>query len=152
MKQESSKNNLTTEQESGDDADIVCIDINESSDDGRMNVDEENNQSWGQRWLRSHKVTKVMASSKLGNKMRGKAKEKKIEERKAAEEKDRQEKLDQEKKEEEIKQKEEEDKKAREIPEEVLGTTKHFKDLKLLGKLREEREKREARETARKKK
>lgn len=34
------------------------------------------NESWGKRWLRADKVTKVLATAKLANKMRSKIKEK----------------------------------------------------------------------------
>lgn len=142
--------NAEKDPESADDADVVTIDINESSDDGKLNEEQENNQSWGQRWLRSKKVSKVMTSTKLGNKLRSKAKEKKIEEKKAIEEKERLEKLEQERLAEEERKKVEEEKKATEVPEDVLGSTKHFKDLKLLSMLKEEREQRAAKETARK--
>lgn len=152
----------TSKKEQQDDGDGSVIDINVSSDDENLaNEDDqplkekseatEENQSWGQRWLRSKKVTEVMASSKLGNKVRGKIKEKKIEEKKAAEEKERLDEEERKRQEEEERQREEEEKRKNDIPAEQLGSVHHFKQLKLLNKLKEQQQQRaESTETGRK--
>lgn len=140
---------------SADEDDTVCINV--SSDDEKLTKEYENeeNQSWDQRWLRSKKVTKVMASSKLGNKVRGKIKEKKMEEKKAAEEKERLEEVERRRQEEEEKKRQEVESNKNKIPEEQMGSVHHFKQLKLLNKLKEEQQKRaekEAKQTDKKRK
>jgi len=92
--QQFSQRTVLVSSQSTSEMDVVCIDLNETtSDDGRMNDEEDATQSWGQRWLSSKKVKKVIANAKLGNKIRGKIKDKKIEEKKVAEENERLKKL-----------------------------------------------------------
>lgn len=63
-----------------DDHDPDVVEIHDSSDETLLEqkmADDEPEKSWGSRWLQSKRVAKVMAESRLGNKVRDKLKEKK---------------------------------------------------------------------------
>lgn len=66
------------EEDEEDDPDIV--EIHDSSDETLLDqklAEDEPEKSWGSRWLESNRVAKVMAASRLGNKVRDKLKKKK---------------------------------------------------------------------------
>lgn len=66
------------EEDDEDDPDIV--EIHDSSDETLLDqklAEDEPEKSWGSRWLESNRVAKVMAASRLGNKVRDKLKKKK---------------------------------------------------------------------------
>lgn len=63
-----------------DDHDPDVVEIHDSSDETLLEqklAEDDTEKSWGSRWLESKRVAKVMAASRLGNKVRDKLKKKK---------------------------------------------------------------------------
>ncbi|XP_062554368.1 DNA ligase 1 isoform X2 [Armigeres subalbatus] len=74
--------------EADDDHDPDIVEIHDSSDETLLEqklAEDETEKSWGSRWLESKRVAKVMAASRLGNKVRDKLKKKKQKEQKQQE-------------------------------------------------------------------
>ncbi|XP_065086912.1 DNA ligase 1 [Ochlerotatus camptorhynchus] len=74
------KDKSSSDEHDDDDHDPDVVEIHDSSDETLLEqkmTDDEPEKSWGSRWLQSKRVAKVMAASRLGNKVRDKLKEKK---------------------------------------------------------------------------
>ncbi|XP_019529938.3 ABC transporter F family member 4 [Aedes albopictus] len=70
----------TSSSDDDDDHDPDVVEIHDSSDETLLEqklAEDETEKSWGSRWLESKRVAKVMAASRLGNKVRDKLKKKK---------------------------------------------------------------------------
>lgn len=84
------------DQSSSDDEDEEhdpdVVEIHDSSDENLLEqklAEDETEKSWGSRWLESKRVAKVMAASRLGNKVRDKLKKKKQKEQQEQQELER---------------------------------------------------------------
>jgi hypothetical protein len=103
--------------------DLDTIEIHDSSDDGMCESKtdvakgDQIETSWSSRWLESSKVKKIIATSKLANKVRGKLKKKKKTKEPAAEEPS----VDNSPKPEEAT--------APPVPDHELGSVKHYQDI-----------------------
>ncbi|XP_055601725.1 glutamic acid-rich protein [Uranotaenia lowii] len=74
------KNNQVKKQMLPDDDDSDIVEIHDSSDETLLDqkmAEDDQEKSWNSRWLESNRVAKVMATSRLGNKVRDKLKKKK---------------------------------------------------------------------------
>lgn len=106
-----------------DDDDDDIVEIHDSSDETLLDqklAEEEPEKSWGSRWLESNRVAKVMAASRLGNKVRDKLKKKKKKQKQEEEEAAKQ-------------AEEEAEPKPAEEPQPVsnaeVGSVEHYKEL-----------------------